>query len=331
MNARFPESIRPGIEAALTYSERRDSGGTPPTTLLEAISPLTGGCVSPAARVRTSSGLSAFVKWNRGEPTGLFEAEAEGLRHLARTAHGHLRVPNVLGVGDDGSGTAWLLLEFIPSGPEAEAGEPTGTGSGESGATFGIALGRGMAAVHRAAADGPGADRYGWRCDNFIGPLKQHNTASASWPAFWRDERLGPQLAIARENGYFRGREGDAWDDVLDATEELLEGAELDGISLVHGDFWSGNVFPGRSDEPVVIDPAVYRGHREVDLAMAELFGGFPADFLPAYREAWPLRPGYERMRRDVYQLYPLLVHVNLFGGGYSARATEKVNHLLRL
>lgn len=344
MNSRFPESIRPEIEAALTFVEHRNSGPGSTTTdveshsaagagsartgatLIDSISPLAGGCVSPAARLRTSNGLNAFVKWSLDGPSGQFQAEAEGLRALARAADGQLRVPEVLGVGDNGAGVAWLLLEFITPDPASGRANPQYRGE----VSFGVRLGRGLAALHRAAPPQAGNETYGWRCDNFIGPLPQRNTPSGSWSDFWRNERLIPQLARARKAGYFKGSEAGQWDEVLEALDRLLEGAELDGPSVLHGDFWSGNAFAGPGGEAVVIDPAVYRGHREADLAMAELFGGFPGDFLPAYREAWPLRPGYERVRRDVYQLYPLLVHVNLFGGGYAARVSEKLQQLLR-
>jgi fructosamine-3-kinase len=157
--------------------------------------------------------------------------------------------------------------------------------------------------------------------DNFIGPLAQENGPAASWAEFWRTRRLQPQLEMARRAGRMPGRAAE-WDRLMDRLPELLASAEADGPSLLHGDLWGGNVLAA-VEGPALIDPAVYRGHREADLAMTELFGGFGADFRAAYQEAWPLQPGYPA-RRAVYQLWYLLVHVNLFGGGYGAQ-TEGV------
>jgi protein-ribulosamine 3-kinase len=298
----LPDGVRRGVEDRLGAR-------------IVAVSPLGGGCVSPAARIDGSNGRSAFVKWMERAPPGLFLEEAEGLRHLALSAGDALRIPEVLGVGEEEGDAGWLLLEFVPRGEGAAADS----------LPFGVALGRGLAALHAPLPD----VGCGWDSDNWIGPLPQRNTPHPSWPDFWREERILPQLQRAREGGYFRGRDGDEWNALLGRLDDLLEGAADDGVSLLHGDLWSGNVYEAEGGEPVLIDPAVYRGHREVDLAMAELFGGFPPDFLPAYREAWPLEPEYGRMRRDVYQLYPLLVHVNLFGGGYAASASGKVRRLL--
>lgn len=191
---------------------------------------------------------------------------------------------------------------------------------GSGGAAWAGRLGRGLAALHRPAG------AVGWRRDNFIGSLPQSNRARA-WPRFWTESRIGPQLRAARDGGHFRGRAGDTLARLLERTPAILEDAMSGGPSLLHGDLWGGNVFPDGSGRPVLVDPAIYRGHREVDLAMSELFG-FPDGFLPAYREARPVAPGYEAFRRDLYQLYYLLVHVNLFGAGYEAgcvRAAERV------
>ncbi len=205
------------------------------------------------------------------------------------------------------SAPGWLALEYLPPS--------------KPGPRYGRSLGRGLAALHREVADQPG-----WPEDNLIGPLPQANPPDLSWPDFWRDARLEPQLRRAHDAGYFTGGAGRTLDDALDAVERVLEpvtGSSGEPASLLHGDLWGGNVHPGPDGPPVLVDPASYHGHREVDLAMSELFGGFPPDFLPAYREAWPLGAGYAEVRRALYQLYYLLVHVNLFGGGYVGSSLE--------
>jgi fructosamine-3-kinase len=164
---------------------------------------------------------------------------------------------------------------------------------------------------------------WGWGSANYIGALPQDNTSAATWADFWRARRLEPQLRMARDRGRMPATRA-AWDRLFAALPGVLAAAEADGPSLVHGDLWSGNVLCTAGGEPALVDPAVYRGHREVDLAMAELFGGFDREFHAAYREARPLADGYDGVRRPIYQLYYLLVHVNLFGGGSVAR-TEAV------
>ncbi|NIP57798.1 MAG: phosphotransferase [Gemmatimonadetes bacterium] len=256
-----------------------------------------GGCINPSARLETGEGAAYFLKWNARHP-GLFVPEADGLRALASSEA--VRVPRVVGVKDGGEDDpGWLLLEYVPRG--------------SSGPGYGRRLGRELAALHRNRSDA-----WGWPSDNFIGSLPQPNRRRATWAEFWAEERLQPQLARARASGHRPGTE-EAWAELFSRIEELVGPAGDEGASLLHGDLWSGNVYPDTRGAPVLVDPAVYRGHREVDLAMTELFGGFPSSFLDAYRESWPLAPGYEEGRRALYQLYPLLVHVNLFGGSYVA------------
>jgi fructosamine-3-kinase len=283
----LPVEVRAGVEAALSSRIRR-------------VSPVGGGCISPVARVEMEGGGVAFVKWREpGGVRGLFRAEATSLAALAAAAA--LRVPAVLGVEDAGEGVGWLLLEWL------EPGRP-GTGSWER-------LGHGLARLHRTV--GP---RWGWPEDNFIGPLPQANGWLDDWPAFWRERRLEPQLRRAVEAGALSGSDRRRFDRLLDRLDEALAGAAADGPSLLHGDLWSGNVHFVAGGEPALIDPSSSYGHREVDLAMAELFGGFDAAFFRAYDEAWPVDAAYRAVRRPVYQLYYLLVHVNLFGAGYVAR-----------
>lgn len=272
--------------------------------------PVGGGCINEALRVETARG-ACFVKHNAAAPPEMFVAEADGLRALRSASPGEIRVPEVLALGGRGTGNdpAWLALEWLEPGPRRH--------------DFGERLGRGLAALHRARS-GVG---WGWARPNFIGSLPQENGGAATWAEFWRRRRMEPQLRRARETGRTPGKEAE-WERLFARLPDLLSPAEEDGPSLLHGDLWSGNVAPAAGG-PALIDPAVYRGHREADLAMAELFGGFDAAFHAAYREAWPLRPGYDEARRAVYQLYYLLVHVNLFGGGYVAQAAGVLRKLV--
>jgi len=269
----------------------------------EAVS---GGSISRVARLDTSAGDVALLKWSGpdglGAPPGIFSAEAEGLAAIRNTRV--LRVPAVLGWTDpatDDSTTSpaperWLLLEWLPPSSPGPSGWAD--------------LGARLARMHRSRRR-----EYGWSRDNFIGSLPQGNGEFGRWSEFWRERRLSPQLARAYDAGYLDAAARDRFDALLATLDDRLAAAEDDGASLLHGDLWSGNVHFTNGD-PALIDPSVYYGHREVDLAMAELFGGFPTKFLHAYAEEWPLLPGYES-RRPIYQLYYLVVHVNLFGGGY--------------
>ncbi len=283
-----------------------DRLGGPPGQITVHLSPR--GCINNAHGVSTPEGRRGFLKWQRRADPGYFGAEAEGLAAL-RSATAALRVPEVWGWGDV-SGVAWLLLEFVPAG--------------RAGMDYWRALGRGLAELHKL-----GSDPFGWERDNWIGTLPQANETDTSWIAFWRSRRVEPQLQLAHEHGLLDTSLA-PWTELPDALEAALGSDVPSDSSLLHGDLWSGNVYPDERGTPVLIDPAVYRGHGEVDLAMADLFGGFGAGFHSAYREIRPVGPGYARVRRDVYQLYPLLVHVNLFGGHYCAQATRTATRIVR-
>lgn len=265
--------------------------------------PLGGGCVSDALRVETDGG-AVFVKYDADAPAGMFEVEAAGLRELA-TARSSLRVPEVLGHSE-----RWLALAWLDARPRTPA--------------IDASLGRGLAELHRVSSGG-----WGWHRPGFIGPLCQDNERSGDWADFWISRRLEPQLRSAREAGARVGENAE-WSRLFAALPVALSTAGQDGDSLLHGDLWSGNALACSDGAPAVIDPAVYYGHREVDLAMADLFGGFDAGFQVAYSESWPLAPGYAEVRRGTYQLYYLLVHVNLFGGGYAGRTRGVLDQVLR-
>ncbi len=269
-----------------------------------SVSSVAGGSINACYRVAERSGKAFFLKLNEADCAPLFAAEAAGLAELA--AAQAVRVPAVIGhgVADD---VAWLLLEHL----DFEQGH----------AIAAARLGERLALQHRQ-----GADHYGWQRDNSIGTTPQRNGWHDDWLGFWRSERLGFQLQLALRQGH--GYE------LADRGERLL--AALPGLfaghrpapALLHGDLWGGNWAMTPAGEPVVFDPAVYYGDREADLAMSELFGGFPREFYVAYQRAWPLPPGYA-VRRDIYNLYHVLNHLNLFGGAYLAQAAGLMDRIL--
>lgn len=284
------------------------SGLASESVRIQGSRPIGGGCINPSVKLRTKTGDAFFLKWNKEARPDLFPAEAEGLRALHEC--GTLRIPRVIAHSSPSAETGWLLLEFI------DRGNPT--------ARYAELLGEGLAMLHRASA----GEEHGWLTGNYIGPLPQTNEPAASWAEFWWESRLEPRLDAALRAGQLPGTEA-AWDALRAELGEWLSPAEVDGHSLLHGDIWNGNVIPDEAGAPVLIDPAVYRGHREVDLAMTELFGGFGHAFYDTYEQVWPLQPGYRERRRSIYQLYPLLVHLNLFGGSYEASVRRTLNALV--
>lgn len=261
---------------------------------VRALEPVGGGCIAHASRAETTEG-TFFVKWGR-EAGVTFEAEAAGLRAL-RDAASPLHVPEVHHVQPtDGARPGVLVLEWLPTAPTTPAAWTH--------------FGEGLAALHRHAGDA-----YGFTMDNYIGRRRQSNRAHPRWPDFFRAERLLPQAAWAQAEGRWRA----GWDAGFEALCRRLDALlpEAPPPSMLHGDLWSGNFLvtpPGRA---ALVDPAAYHGHRETDLAMTELFGGFDERFYAAYRAAWPLEPGYAE-RRTVYNLYHLLNHLNHFGDAYA-------------
>ncbi len=258
-------------------------------------SPVSGGDINEASRLSLSNGEKIFVKCNRGVGTDFFRAEAHGLAALEEAG---ANVPEVLGLGAGTSG-AFLILRYERSGGRAR--------------DYGTQLGHALAQLHRARTEAfvPGGT-YGFYEDNYIGATKQSNTPSDSWISFFRDMRLGAQMRMA--DSYFSAEDRRLCQNLLARLPELL--TEPANPSLLHGDLWGGNVMPDRDGKPMFIDPAVYVGHYEADLAMTELFGGFPPDFYEAYHEVIPREAGYAN-RRDIYNLYHLLNHLNLFGTSY--------------
>jgi protein-ribulosamine 3-kinase len=278
--------VRAGLEAA--FGE------------LSAVHDVAGGCISPSYRVELSDGRHLFVKTaGKQWPADAFAEEARSLERLRRT--NALVVPRVHGAGAD-----WLALEWLEPAPASEQ--------------HWRALGRGLAQVHLTTGSA-----YGWDAANYIGPLPQSNASTTSWPEFWREQRLLPQLERARPR--LDRRTVHDIERLLGVLDERLGPAGADGASLLHGDLWNGNVHMSTAGAGV-IDPASYYGHRETDLAMAALFGGFPRSFHESYEAEWPLLPG-ATARRPIYQLYYLLVHVTLFGGSYAASTAAAVRDAL--
>jgi protein-ribulosamine 3-kinase len=290
--------VTPDLLAALAAAI---SAATSRPWKCERHSRLGGGCINRGFVLTGSNGQRYFAKLNDAGHLGMFEAEADGLRALEEV--GAIRVPRPIVSGSSGN-EAFLVLEWLDMSGHGRPAE----------------LGRQLALMHRQSQSA-----FGWWRDNHIGSTPQRNAQMSDWVAFYRAQRLSSQFDLARRNGAPRG--------LLEKGENLLGRLEafFPGYrpfpSLLHGDLWGGN-HGYVEGVPVLFDPAVYYGDREADLAMTELFGGFPAEFYAAYRETWPLDPGY-RVRKHLYNLYHVLNHFNLFGGGYAGQAENMVSRLL--
>lgn len=268
-------------------------------TKLHSLRSVTGGDINQAYQAQTDDGRTLFIKTNPTMPSLFFETEAQGLKWLS-VAQG-LRVPSVVGQSSEGE-PAFLILEWLDSGRAS-------TGFAET-------LGHGLALLHLNHPSQFGLDH-----DNYIGTLPQSNAAHPSWSEFYREQRLRPQFQLAIHSHQLSVQCIQALEITLERLESILAPEELP--SRLHGDLWIGNVHTDTHGAPVLIDPAVYGGHREMDIAMMKLFGGFEEDTFAAYHAAYPLESGWED-RIELHQLYPLLVHVNLFGGHY-AQSVERI------
>lgn len=265
--------------------------------------PVLGGCINKA-HIFFDGTQQFFVKTNRNAYAAMFVAEAEGLRELAKA--GLIRIPAPICWGSTVD-IAYLVLEYIEFGAQSE------TASSD--------LGVQLAQLHSITAP-----RFGWSRDNTIGLTSQRNTWENSWTVFWREHRLGFQLQLAISNGH-HGPLIAKLERVLEGVPMILAG-HAPQPALLHGDLWGGNFAVDAAGRPVIFDPAVYYGDRETDVAMTELFGGFDADFYSAYKSTYPLAAGYG-VRKTFYNLYHVLNHVNLFGGGYARQAERMADELL--
>ncbi|MEG4855691.1 fructosamine kinase family protein [Microcoleus sp. B5-D4] len=280
---------------------------------------ISGGCINQGYSISSSS-RTYFVKINQACQVAMFEAEALGLQQMRQTQT--IRVPEPICWGTEGN-SAYIVLEWL------DLGSRGGDRAWEE-------MGRKLAEMHKYTPPSPPLLRggeepnsgllrgvFGWDINNTIGSTVQINNWTANWAEFWAEHRIGYQLKLAkRRGGHFPQGER-----LLEMIPELLAGYEPQP-SLVHGDLWGGNAGVTSTGEPVIFDPATYFGDREVDIAMTELFGGFPALFYRGYNQVWSLDGGYER-RKSLYNLYHILNHFNLFGGSYESQANQMIKRVL--
>jgi protein-ribulosamine 3-kinase len=257
---------------------------------LNEVKSCSGGCINNAVVLKTTLG-NFFFKWNKNAPSDMFEAEAKGLM-LLRVAN-KIQLPKPLSQGIYNE-IPYLLLEFIEEK--------------EKHINFWEDFGRSIAELHTSTNS-----YYGLDHENYIGKLHQKNTPEKNWIFFFIENRLKMQLNMAIEKKLVPLEWLPKFENLFNKLPELLP---LEPPALLHGDLWSGNFMSNDKGEPVIIDPAVYYGHREIEIAFTHLFGGFSYKFYDSYNEAFPILPRFKE-RIEVYNLYPLLVHVNLFGAGY--------------
>lgn len=262
-----------------------------------------GGCINQGYAV-SDGDRTFFVKLNSASLAEMFAAEALGLQEMWNTQT--IRVPQPICWGTAES-SAYIVLEWLDLGRSGSAG-------------VWEEMGRQLAAMHKATHP----KGFGWERNNTIGSTPQINDWKKDWTQFFAEYRIGYQLKLARRQGgdFSQG------ESLLKAMPELLADHHPQP-SLVHGDLWSGNASVTASGEAVILDPATYYGDREVDIAMTELFGGFPGSFYRGYNEVWPLDSGYQK-RKTLYNLYHILNHFNLFGGGYESQANRMIEQILR-
>ncbi len=278
----LPQTLKNQITAELNTSVR-------------TVSAVYGGDINRAAQLVFEDGSKAFVKWNESAPADMFEAEAKGLKLLAQ-AQTELLIPAPKAIHEQ-----FLVLDWIEEGVES-----TPKNSRE--------FGRELAKLHRKTAN-----YFGLNFDNYIGRLPQSNNQHSNWPDFFAIERIEPQIKMGVESGKLNR-------ELLIQAPRMYK--KLGSIfpteppALLHGDLWSGNYLFTTTGQAAIYDPAVYFGHREMDMAMTRLFGGFSADFYSGYQDEYPLFENFED-RVSVYNLYPILVHANLFGGSYCRQAEQ--------
>ncbi len=283
----LPDELKINVESALSMKYRHK------VQISEALV-TGGGCINETYTLKTNENRF-FIKFNSAAAfPGMFETEAVDLKILAQTRT--IDTPEVICTGSTVD-YAFLLLEFIESGaPELNFWEE---------------FGRNLAGLHRHSAKSFGLDH-----DNFIGSLVQTNTEHPDFISFFISQRIEPQLKNARDKGAFSLADLRYFESLFHSLQNILP---VEKPALIHGDLWSGNYVVTSFGSPCLVDPAISFGHRESDIAMTQLFGGFHPGFYHAYTHAWPMEKDWQK-RMDIYNLYPLLVHVNLFGGGYAGQ-----------
>lgn len=270
-------------------------------TKIKSLTSLSGGCISDAFKVTIANGSNFFLKYNSSASNDMFIKEANGLKELAQA--NAIRIPEVLSFDEE-----YILLEFIPTGSRNK--------------NFFDDFGRKFAEMHKYTVD-----EYGFYENNYIGSNTQFNipdeNEKSDWTAFYFNKRILYQLQLAEKLGNSTSELRKGLSKLEDKIEEIIGGSK-EKPSLLHGDLWSGNYMVDENGDAVLIDPAVYYGHREADLGMTKLFGGFSSEFYSAYNEVFPLEDGYE-YRENIYKLYHVLNHLNLFGGGYYNQAISLI------
>lgn len=267
------------------------------------VSPCGGGSINQAARVDLNNSESLFVKWNSAELYNMFVVEERGLQ-LLYDADSGLKIPKPLHHDKhEEAKISYLILEYLPESRSTSETDAK--------------LGEGLAALHQHTSE-----TYGLDHDNYIGRLPQYNTPHENWIDFLINQRFAPQLKMAMDSGLLGRQDQKAFDALYARLPEILSD---EPASLLHGDLWGGNQFATTTGEPAIFDPAVYFGNREIELAFTYLFGGFGRNFYQTYQSTWPLQPGFDE-RKDIYNLYPLLVHVNLFGSVYAGQVKRIVS-----
>ena len=294
-------SLRDAVEKAIASG----SGTHSAIAKLEGAS---GGCISQAQTIILDDGRRFFLKWNPAPLPEMFERECDGLRALEAVSV--IRVPRSVAVGGEaGTDVApFIVMECIEIGA--------------AGPSFFEEFGRAFAEFHRRGA----GQRFGFDTDNYIGATPQPNTWCSDWCTFWRDHRLGFQLQLLARQGVHDAELQTLGERLLGRLDDYLRQPD-EAPCLLHGDLWGGNYLVDADGAPVLIDPAAYFGRREADLAMTQLFGGFQPRFYSAYEETWPLAPG-SRERLEVYKLYHLLNHLNLFGASYRDQCVTTLKRL---
>lgn len=258
---------------------------------------LSGGSINQAVKI-TDGRNDYFLKWNHNVPDDFFEKEAEGLK-LLNSAGTLLRIPEATASGKSSeTSPGFLLMEYVDEGRNGDS------------FTFGAEL----AKLHQT-----NAGNFGLDSDNYIGSLPQSNKYHETWNSFYVNERINPQLKQAVDSGILNGSLIKNWERLSSRLDELLPDCKP---SLIHGDLWSGNYLFDKNGRAVLIDPAVYYGHPEMDLAFSHMFGGFSDEFYRGYESVSPMESGFPE-RIPIHNLYPLLVHVNLFGGHYASQCTR--------
>ena len=268
---------------------------------IKSFSSLSGGCISDAFKISTENGTSFFLKYNPSASNNMFLKEANGLRELDKS--NAIKIPEVLSVDED-----YILLEFIASGNRKKK--------------FFEDFGKSFAEMHKFKSDS-----FGFYENNYIGSNPQINIPDekekSDWTAFYLNKRILFQLQLAEKLGNSTDELRKGISKLENKIEDII-GHNSEKPSLLHGDLWAGNYMIDQNGNAVLIDPAVYYGHREADLGMTKLFGGFNSEFYKAYNESFPLEDGFD-YRENIYKLYHVLNHLNLFGGGYYSQAISLI------